>query len=61
MNIRSHFSRFDLGLAKGIQFQSLLFVQNDLRNSGDFHNFFVPMGAYTPRQYRFQEQILLVF
>jgi hypothetical protein len=61
VNIRSHFFRFDLGLAKGIQLQNLLFIQNELSNSGQFPNFFVPMGAYTPRQYRFQEQILFIF
>jgi hypothetical protein len=61
VNIRSHFFRFDLGLAKGIQLQNLFFIQNELRDSGQFPNFFVPMGAYTPRQYRFQEQILFTF
>jgi hypothetical protein len=61
VNIRSHFFRFDLGLAKGIQLQSLFFMQNQLRNSGQFPNFFVPLGAYAPRQYRFQEQIVFIF
>jgi hypothetical protein len=61
VNIRSHLFRFDLGLAKGIQLQNLLFMQNELRNSGQFPSFFVPLGAYAPRQYRFQEQILFIF
>ncbi len=61
VNIRTHYFRFDLGLAKGIQLQNLLFIQNALRNSGQFPNFFVPLGGYAPRQYRFQEQIVFVF
>jgi hypothetical protein len=61
VNIRSHFFRFDLGLAKGFQVQSLLFIQNELRNSGQFPGFFVPLNAYTPRQFRFQEQVVFTF
>jgi hypothetical protein len=61
VNIRSHFFRFDIGLGKGIQIQSLLFMQNQLSNSGQFPNFFVPLGAYAPRQFRFQEQIVFSF
>lgn len=60
-SIPSHFFRFDLGLAKEIQLQNLLFIQNELRNAGQFPSFFVPMGAYTPRQYRFQEQTPFIF
>jgi len=61
VNIRSHFFRFDIGIARGIQIQSLLFMQNQLRNSGQYPGFFVPLGAYAPRQYRFQEQIVFGF
>src|SRR6266571_3458714 len=55
VNLRTHYVRWELGLAKNITLQSLLFVQRELRNSGQFPNFFVPLGAFTPRQYRFQE------
>jgi hypothetical protein len=61
VNIRSHGFRFELGLAKKVTFQSLLFIQNQLRSSGDFPNFFVPLNAFTPRQYRVQEQIVFNF
>jgi len=61
VNIRSHFFRFDIGIARGIQIQNLFFMQNQLRNSGQYPNFFVPLGAYAPRQYRFQEQIVFSF
>jgi hypothetical protein len=61
VNIRTNHFRFDYGLAKKVTLQSLLFVQRELRNSGDFPNFFVPLNAFTPRQYRFQEQIVFNF
>jgi hypothetical protein len=61
VNIRAHHIRWDIGLLKNVQFQNLLFIQNELRNSGQYPNFFVPLNAYTPRQYRFQSQILFTF
>jgi hypothetical protein len=61
VNIRTHHFRFDYGLSKKISLQSLLYIQNELRNSGDFPNFFVPLNAFTPRQYRLQEQIVFSF
>ena len=61
VNIRTHHFRFDYGLAKKISLQSLLYIQNELRSSGDFPNFFVPLNAFTPRQYRVQEQIVFSF
>jgi len=61
VNIRTHHLRFDYGLAKKITLQSLLYIQNELRTSGDFPNFFVPLNAFTPRQYRLQEQIVFSF
>jgi hypothetical protein len=61
VNLRTHYFRWELGLAKKVTLQSLLFVQRELRSSGQFPNFFVPLGAFTPRQYRFQEQLLFSF
>ena len=61
VNIRTHHLRFDYGVAKKITLQSLLYIQNELRSSGDFPNFFVPLNAFTPRQYRLQEQIVFSF
>ena len=61
VNIRTNHFRFDYGLAKKVTLQSLLFIQSELRNSGDFPNFFVPLNAFTPRQYRLQEQIVFNF
>jgi hypothetical protein len=61
VNIRTNHFRFDYGIAKKVTLQSLLYVQTELRNSGDFPNFFVPLNAFTPRQYRLQEQIVFSF
>jgi uncharacterized coiled-coil protein SlyX len=61
VNIRTNHFRFDYGLGKKVTLQSLLFIQSELRNSGDFPNFFVPLNAFTPRQYRLQEQIVFSF
>jgi hypothetical protein len=60
-NIRTHHFRYDIGLAKGVQLQSLFYIQNHLRNSGQYPNFFVPLNAYTPRQYRVQAQLVFTF
>ena len=61
VNIRTIHFRFDYGLAKKVTLQSLFYIQNELRNSRDFPNFFVPLNAFTPRQYRLQEQIVFSF
>ena len=61
VNIRTNHFRFDYGLAKKVTLQSLFYIQRELRNSGDFPNFFVPLNAFTPRQYRLQEQIVFSF
>jgi hypothetical protein len=61
VNLRTHHLRFDYGIARKISLQSLFYIQNELRSSGDFPNFFVPLNAFTPRQYRLQEQIVFSF
>jgi Putative porin len=61
VNLRTHHLRFDYGIARKISLQSLFYIQNELRNSGDFPNFFVPLNAFAPRQYRLQEQIVFSF
>lgn len=61
VNLRTNHFRFEYGLAKKVTFQSLFFIQRQLRNSGQFPNFFVPLGAFAPRTYRFQEQVVFTF
>ncbi|HKX32665.1 MAG TPA: putative porin, partial [Blastocatellia bacterium] len=61
VNMRTHHLRWDVGIMKGIQLQSLLFIQNQLSNSRQYPNFFVPLEAYAPRQYKIQEQLVFTF
>jgi len=44
-----------------VTFQSLFFFQNSLQRSGQFPNFFVPVGDFAPTTYRVQQQIVFAF
>ena len=48
VNIRTNHFRFEYGITRKVTFQSLFFVQNSLRRSGQFPNFFVPVGDFAP-------------
>jgi len=61
VNIRTSHFRFEYGISKKVTLQSLLFIQNSLRRSGQFPNFFVPLGDFAPTTYRLQEQIVFAF
>ena len=61
VNIRTHHFRFDYAFNRKVTWQSLFYIQNQLRNSGQFPAFFVPLNAFTPRQYRWQEQLVFTF
>jgi len=61
VNLRTNHFRFEYGLAKKVTFQSLFFIQSQLRNSLDFPSFFVPLGAFAPRTFRVQQQIVFSF
>lgn len=59
VNIHTNYFRFEYGIARKVTFQSLVFIQSQIRNSAP--NFFVPLGAFAPRTYRFQQQLLFSF
>ena len=61
VNIRTNHFRFEYGVARKVTLQSLFFVQNSLRSSGQFPNFFVPVGSFVPTSYRLQQQIVFSF
>ena len=61
VNIRTNHFRFEYGISKKVTFQSLFYFQHSLRNSGQFPNFFVPVGAFAPTSYRAQQQLLFSF
>ena len=61
VNIRTSHFRFEYGISRKVTFQSLFFFQNSLRRSGQFPNFFVPVGDFAPATYRVQQQIVFAF
>jgi len=61
VNIRTHHFRFDYGISRKVTFQTLLYLQNSLRRSGQYPNFFVPVGDFAPVSYRVQPQIVFSF
>jgi Putative porin len=61
VNIRTHHFRFEYKISKKVRFQSLFFFQHSLRRSGQFPNFFVPLGDFAPTTYRTQQQIVFAF
>ena len=61
VNIRTSHFRFEYGISRKVTFQSLFFVQNSLRRSGQYPNFFVPLGDFAPRTYRVQQQLVFAF
>ena len=61
VNIRTNHFRFEYGIARKVIFQSLFFFQNSLRRSGQYQNFFVPVGDFAPTTYRVQQQLVFLF
>ena len=61
VNIRTSHFRFEYGISRKVTFQSLFFLQNSLRRSGQYPNFFVPLGDFAPRTYRTQQQLVFTF
>jgi hypothetical protein len=61
VNIRTNHFRFEYGLARKVTLQTLFFLQNSLRRSGQFPNFFVPVGDFAPTTYRVQQQLVFSF
>ncbi len=61
VNIRTHHFRFEYGISRKVTFQSLIFIQRQLRTSGQYPSFFVPFSAFVPMSYRVQQQIVFNF
>lgn len=61
VNIRTSHFRFEYGISRKVTFQSLFFFQNSLRRSGQYPNFFVPIGDFAPTTYRVQQQLVFAF
>ena len=60
-NIAVHAIRFDLGLSRSLQWQNLLFLQNERRPNNPAQNFFVPVQRGTNLTYRYLGQLSFSF
>ena len=61
VNIRTNHFRFEYGISRKVTLQSLFFFQESLRRSGQYPNFFVPVGDFAPTTYRVQQQLVFSF
>ena len=61
VNIRTNHFRFEYGIARKVTLQTLFYIQNSLRRSGQYPNFFVPLGDFAPTTYRVQQQLAFSF
>jgi hypothetical protein len=60
-NIAVHAIRFDLGLSRSLQWQNLLFLQNERRPNNPAQNFFVPVQRGANLTYRYLGQLAFTF
>ncbi len=61
VNIATHAFRFDIGLAKFLQWQNLVFITDERRGNSPSQLFYVPVQRGTATSYRFQSQFAFVF
>lgn len=61
VNIATHHFRVDYTIRPNIQFQNLLFLQTERRNSNPAASFFVPLGREAPRTWRYLGQLAISF
>jgi hypothetical protein len=61
VNIRTHSIRFDLGLAKFLQWQNILYIQDEISPNDPGHHFYVPLPRGTATQYRVQSSLFANF
>lgn len=61
VNIRSQNFRIDLGLTKFLQWQNLIFIQNEISSNDPARNFYVPLQRGANTQYRVQSQFQFTF
>src|SRR5262249_19432576 len=61
VNIRVHAIRADVGLTRFLQWQNLLFLQNEISTNNPGRQFFVPLQAGANRTYRYLGQLSFSF
>jgi hypothetical protein len=61
VNLATHAMRLDVGLTKFLQFQNLVFIQNQRRDSNPSQQLFVPLGRSANTTVRWQSQFAFTF
>jgi Putative porin len=61
VNIRTHAIRFDVGLTRFLQWQNILYIQNEMSGNDPARHFFVPVQAGAATQYRATSSLFLNF
>ncbi len=61
VNIKVHAVRFDLGLTRFLQWQNLLFIQDERRPSNPAQQFFVPLQRGASTNFRYLGQLAFTF
>lgn len=61
VNIRVHSMRFDVGLARFLQWQNIFYIQNEISRNDPARHFFVPVQEGAATQYRFESSLFVNF
>ncbi len=61
VNIRTHALRFDIGLTKYLQWQNIVYVQNEISSNDPARHFYVPIQEGAGTQFRVQSSLFANF
>ena len=61
VNVRTHSFRFDVGLAKFLQWQNILYIQNEISPNDPTRHLYVPIPAGAGTQFRVQSSLFANF
>jgi hypothetical protein len=61
VNIRTNMIRFDVGLTRFLQWQNILYIQNEISGNDPARHFFVPVQAGAATQYRATSSLFINF
>jgi len=61
VNIRTHAFRFDIGLAKFLQWQNIVYIQNEISPNDPARHFYVPIQQGAGTQFRVQSSLFANF
>jgi hypothetical protein len=61
VNVRTHSFRFDVGLARFLQWQNILYIQNEISPNDPARHFYVPVPQGAGTQFRVQSSLFVNF